>query len=1287
MAKLSEDEIRIALVNLSSHNIELESLECSQKKFPNVKWRMWKQSYSKNSKSRYHDGYVCAKSDDPAYAQTNGWISRKCTRKYDQRANRSHFTRNKTHWKLHTDAKVGLRKVSKFHYVTSNDDRNICVFGEERIKRKEQKSLRLMMHQQKAKCEEKAPILDHTIDTQTVLSDEDVLRDPLDTIDTIDTISGKKRTLHEFINSEMNHNQTTHERPNKKRKQEQINQQMQQQINQLKLTLIELNKAKEMKEMEDIEVIEPGVDECLYRSFRQSTLSDLNLDSFIGMSLMPLLEQLSDTRIVAYVQTITDDLIAGISIYCYVCRKYTLCTKQSKKRFCCREHGYFVPNTDVRSMHAVSMLLQTLEAHRLEMHHKHNEAEWVRHDTMNRIETRTQVLDILPAIRSQTAKNHYEHKVTVDLLKHTKHQDDITINKKNMSLSRVDQVRTLFATALIYNFKEHIHNFIEHYVFITVQSDTYSFAVLKGEMPVIVIRENAVNRGYCIGYPQFEYSVQNTVASDKSKIGFVLVALERFGCVPSPITAHQMDGDENVIIVSMFSGDSKYKNALHLLNVNLLQKYGPARQIPVDLAENCIDDCHVIETGMKHTKSKSAYACLRLVLSVLRSVIGVLRYPKGSMIKSALNANQHMKGVICRTAPDQRYATHLLIMITPFVLYYKQMIILLTSIRAEKIDAIRSCQFVVYVVSMFEFLNAVIKNLLLQYQKTQDYRGIVAFNLIKAYEISVGMIQTLRTIVFASKYHILTMDLNVINDLVAVINDKHLKVMSEMINELIFHGKFKDKTVFFAEEVINIKKRRYKQRRVHVQEEECALNEQEQDDPTEVQERKEDPPNILPSISRPIVSLHSDELSRVRSLAPMPLPLVTQCASLEQHTRAVLTLNAVIKMMLFVKDFHDEYFTKLIGYNSSAFKSSSDYIWAKCLYFPQFVFEAMNLAIDNMDGINDLVTKGNEAMCGYYRSLRSKCESNISNEPLKRLFMLSDLQFKSALCRFKKWIISYVLGNNPLRRLQKSQYTAAYSRGDHKEYQPILIAIERIAMESLIIVNNFVQFKTFWDFEQSKKRSSSAWCEPLGSKINKICKKPSGRTPGPQLVDEALIIQTHCDWSQGSINIIASSIANALVDSNKGIRSSGAKHNIKRRKKTMVKGTNRQTNYINRLQHGKETQYCLKYSVKISALRPILSEVALNKKPKQIDWQNTADVDALFAVIDNTEEIYHDIIDKQYIERAAKSIVQPLQTLLKDNPTISARQAKQLIGIDDLPRKTKKLVWKKAWSMINDKDK
>eukprot|EP01084_Bolivina_argentea_P245897 411609_1 len=126
------------------------------------------------------------------------------------------------------------------------------------------------------------------------------------------------------------------------------------------------------------------------------------------------------------------------------------------------------------------------------------------------------------------------------------------------------------------------------------------------------------------------------------------------------------------------------------------------------------------------------------------------------------------------------------------------------------------------------------------------------------------------------------MDLNVINDLVVVINDKHLKVMSEMINELIFHGTFKDKTVFFAEEVINIKKRRYEQRRVHVQEEECASNEQEQDDPTEVQERKEDPPNILPSISPPIVSLHSDELSRVRSLAPMPLPLVTQCASLEQ---------------------------------------------------------------------------------------------------------------------------------------------------------------------------------------------------------------------------------------------------------------------------------------------------------------------------------------------------------------------------------------------------------------------
>eukprot|EP01083_Nonionella_stella_P044473 119727_1 len=80
---------------------------------------------------------------------------------------------------------------------------------------KEQKSLKLTINQQKSKCEEKASSVDDDILSVHTESDEDVLNDPLDTTD---TRRGKKRTLDEYINTQMNPTQTPHERLNKRRR-------------------------------------------------------------------------------------------------------------------------------------------------------------------------------------------------------------------------------------------------------------------------------------------------------------------------------------------------------------------------------------------------------------------------------------------------------------------------------------------------------------------------------------------------------------------------------------------------------------------------------------------------------------------------------------------------------------------------------------------------------------------------------------------------------------------------------------------------------------------------------------------------------------------------------------------------------------------------------------------------------------------------------------------------------------------------------------------------------------
>eukprot|EP01083_Nonionella_stella_P277166 942232_1 len=72
-----------------------------------------------------------------------------------------------------------------------------------------------------------------------------------------------------------------------------------------------------------------------------------------------------------------------------------------------------------------------------------------------------------------------------------------------------------------------------------------------------------------------------------------------------------------------------------------------------------------------------------------------------------------------------------------------------------------------------------------------------------------------------------------------------------------------------------------------------------------------------------------------------------------------------------------------------------------------------------------------------------------------------------------------------------------------------------------------------------------------------------------------------------------------------------------------------------------------------------------------LDWTQLSDDDV-------------EIMDEEYVVKVAQSIVLPLQSLVDDNPNCTSREAKRIVGIDKLPKKIRKQVWKKAWEMIND---
>eukprot|EP01083_Nonionella_stella_P174134 602754_1 len=128
-----------------------------------------------------------------------------------------------------------------------------------------------------------------------------------------------------------------------------------------------------------------------------------------------------------------------------------------------------------------------------------------------------------------------------------------------------------------------------------------------------------------------------------------------------------------------------------------------------------------------------------------------------------------------------------------------------------------------------------------------------------------------------------------------------------------------------------------------------------------------------------------------------------------------------------------------------------------------------------------------------------------------------------------------------------------------------------------------------------------------------------------------------------------------------------------------MKGKNKQKNYMDRIIKGRfNTQYALSLNVTQSDLRAVMNGVCVDRNKKQeirlreLALLSTEEVDALFDVEEDLDELGHDVVDKEYVEKLAQSIVDPLEILLKDKPNLTAREAKQAIGIDHLRKKDKK---------------
>eukprot|EP01084_Bolivina_argentea_P227984 385132_1 len=809
--KLKLSKPKMKLPNFKSYNKKILPFKTTKKAFPAFPWRKWIPAYDKNHKHEYTDAYLCIKT-----------VGDLCKDEFKYRTTKRVLTRGHSgkHHKQHRGKPKDLyQRVTEFLYVSKTDKNNIewvCYIGEidmrpeavkkrkhdpkhwaiagffnivEKDKNNVQKNVNANKKKEKAKPK--------TDEQETYVTKQEM-------IEYFNSMKGKQKetpqtpqkhqtTLHSYSNS--NSKQTTRD--------------------------VSLNRPEQ-----SVSSIFYANDKLktLSHSFKQQRMSKYNFELNYGLTPAEIFQHdyIQNHLIITVIQQydiikLQNDAIKmiddqeinfkanDVTVHCRQCAKYYQCATRSKTTYCCPDHqrrnNIFIKASELNSRQVGAILLDQLAIHSESPHHMLHEEEFYEHDMFNRTLTYVQVTKALTVILENTPDKSFE------VIQACDEEFGISGNNNN-SRKRMSVIRKVMDQAITFNTRTYINTPSEkdrsfNVRWNSLHADTMSIKPKKGEMVDIVTRTDSEQKPLILGWPQHEYSSKHTVFNNLDKARLVVRCLKECGSLPTALQGMSVNGAVTLILYSLVGGDSKYIGFIKWLNIALAEIDLKLKIYAALTGSEVVDDNHVLENAFK--MAKKGHILLIAVGKMSRAATAYASGPKCTSIKSNSDVS-----VSYQASPEQRYATHYVRMIKPFVFNYKDTITLFQYCEWEKLDALLSAQFVIGNITSMDWMNPGLTMPINTYQRSGLYAGgVFIVDKLCHKQIFPKIIDSKKKLIFTIKHFVKNENLLIWKAFAESVQDT-LPIISANIFNIIKCGKYDGVKISFSEEISDMQKRNWK---------------------------------------------------------------------------------------------------------------------------------------------------------------------------------------------------------------------------------------------------------------------------------------------------------------------------------------------------------------------------------------------------------------------------------------------------------------------------------------------
>eukprot|EP01084_Bolivina_argentea_P315779 547211_1 len=1058
------------LPDFKSYKYKILPFKDTKKAFPNFPWRTWIPPFKKNHKHQYVDGYNCVDR-----------VCSLCKTDFKDRATKRQLSRDAKHHKKHKGKpKDVYEKRTRFLGKEKRDKDNVlwvCYVGEIDIRpsaieerEKDPKHWAIAgFLLPNIDGDNKLDTTNENIDEQNEIHADNSME--IDNIDSPDMYVTKSE-MQKYISEQLAAQQMN--KPPK-------------QLKQQKLTLsansfcIGTNAPQEVNDTDShmMAFKKNGRMDQLSKTFEQLPLSKYNFELNYGLTPNQIFQH-EYFRNYLIITLITDkhisDLQTGavkmikkksikfkandVTVHCAICAEYYPCSTNSATTYCCPSHqrrnNIFIRSTELNSIDAGTKLLDELSIHcndRTGNYHSKFESEYYKHDTINRTLTYCQVIKALTIILQNAPDNTFEIMQATD-------EEFGTSGNNNNSRKRMGDIRLLLDRALTFNTITYIQTPSEELLAIdlrpaSLHADTYSRKPNKGEMIDMTTRTNSVRKVLILGWPKHEYGPTHTTFTDLDKARLIVKCMQENGALPTPLAGQTFIGIACLIYV-MMGGDSKYVNFIKWLNIALKEIDEKLHIYKSITGEEMIDDNHVLEKGYKAAMKHDSLS--KDTGKIAREASAYGNGPRCASIKTNSNMTIPFNG-----SPQERYATHYVKMMQPFVHNYKDVITLFQLAEWDKLDALTSAQFVLGNIVSMDWMTPGVTIATNTYQREQSYAGATYLIDKCCHEDIFPKIQRGKTnLLFALNHFMQNENLMIWKAFATSVADI-LPRLSHSIYIMIKNGKYDDVQIFFSEEIQNMRERNWKKwkninhKRVYIKREsqqknlqvnieqfmtrlrandedfEVSIGEYLSDDDLfddkfddyvdrimnetiddnlfkNVQFEYKEPTELEDIDQQLNIFLQHLELTE----PAFPLPLIIQKCNKSQFNRALLTAKYVLNGLDAALRYDDIYYNQLKDWPTYAEKEDG----IMSLFNLDSYIDKICIQLDELKQNEvlrtQLVQNGTVKITKLYESYLN----NNKNEETFFLFPVAPAVFMQQLIKVKGWMLNFLLFTNKAKQLK-----------------------------------------------------------------------------------------------------------------------------------------------------------------------------------------------------------------------------------------------------------------------------